>query len=445
MLKVKKDIEEQSRVLHKVHVAERRTLNTIRSYWKGQQDLPAVIPTSAPDEVRVMAHIARVNVCDIVVDSLAQSLFVDGFRIGNSSEDVAPWEAWQKSRFDREQSGVHRAASAYGTSYTVVTRGTPTPVIRGVSPRMMTTLYGEDPDWPVWALEKTSAETWRLYDDEAIYFLSRKNHGPFEYIETRQHGMPECPVVRYRDAVDLDEGDDLLGVKLGQVGPLIPLQDQIDLTTFGLLVAQHYSAFRQRYILGWVADSEEQRVKAAASQLWTFKDHPDDMKIGELAETSLEGYIKSREASLKYAATLSQTPVHELIGEMINMSADALAAAEAGKDRKVDERKTGYGESHEQTLWLAGSQMGVEVPPDAEVVWRDTSARAFAAVIDGLGKLVQMLGIPPEELWEKVPGATQQDVKRWKAAAAQGDSMAMLRDLFDAQAAPLEPQPVEAA
>src|SRR5690606_3727468 len=61
--------------------------------------------------------------------------------------------------------------------------------------------------------------------------------------------------------------------------------------------------------------------------------------------------------------------------------------------------------------------------------------RAFAATVDGLGKLVQMLGIPPQELWERVPGAPQQDVERWKATASQGDASANLAAMLDRQAA----------
>ena len=48
-------------------------------------------------------------------------------------------------------------------------------------------------------------------------------------------------------------------------------------------------------------------------------------------------------------------------------------------------------------------------------------------------KLAQMLQIPVEELWEKVPGVTQQDVDRWKAARAQGDSLTALGALLDRQ------------
>jgi hypothetical protein len=397
-----------------------------------------------------MAAMARVNVCAIVVDTLAQSTFVDGFRGKEDGEDADVWDVWQKNRMDARQSGIHRAAFAYGTSYAVVLPGDPVPVIRGSSPRNLTAVYGEDPDWPMWALEKLGGGLWRLYDDQAIYFLGEsqdeRTRGEFEFIETREHGLGVTPIVRYLDEHDLDADDDVESQNprgraqtdevpmRGQVPPLMPMQDQIDLTTFGLLVAQWYSAFRQRWAIGWTAEDEEEKAKAAASQLWTFDENPEDMKLGEFAETNLKGYIDSRDATLRHTAALSQTPVHELTGTLINMAAEALAAAEAGKDRKVDERHTGLGESHEQMFSLVARATGKSIPDDAQVKWRDTSARAFAATVDALGKLTQMLGIPPQELWERVPGATQQDVARWKAAAQQGDSFQVLADLLERQA-----------
>jgi hypothetical protein len=437
------------------HESERNQLDDVRRYWKGLQRLPAIVPASAPREVREMAKIARINICEIVVDSLAQSLFVDGFRVPRQAENLAVWDVWQANRFDREQAGVHRAAVAYGAAYVVVLPGVEEsrPAMRGVSPRRMHALYGDDPDWAVWALERLGEHEYRLYDTDAVYTVARETGSaqpfaemPLQVVgEPFEHGMGQVPVVRFRDQIDLDDDDEVDGIDharltLGQVAPRQPLQDQMDITTFGLLVAQHYSAFRQRWILGWVAESEEQQMKAAAAQIWTFDDHPEDVKLGEFSETTLKGYIDSRQETARFAATLSQTPVHELIGQLVNMSAEALAAAEAGKDRKVDERKTGFGESWEQTLSLVGGLIDEEVPDGSEVVWRDTSARAFAAVVDGLGKLAQMLGIPVEELWEKVPGATQQDVERWKAARAEGDAFAQMNQLLERQAAP-EVQP----
>jgi hypothetical protein len=443
---------EQARLLLEIRNGELTQLNTVRRYWKGRQAVPAVIPTSAPHEMKAMSRSSRVNVIPIVLNSLVQSTFVDGFRAGDDGTDLDVWGAWQANRMDARQTAIHRAAFAYGASYAVVLPGSPVPVIRGVSPRAMTCVYGEDPDWPMWGLERLGRGLWRLYDEESIYFLEAKKggDGDFTFIERRDHGAPGVtPIVRFKDEEDLDDDDEVPSLMptrdmtaaptRGQVAPLMSLQDQIDLTTFGLQVAQHYGAFRQRYILGWVAETEREALKASASHVWTFPDAADEdgnpIKVGEFEQTNLEGFIKSREATLRHAATLSQTPVHELIGELVNMSAEALAAAEAGKDRKVDERKTLLGESHEQSLGLAGYYMGVEIPDDAQVVWRDTSARAFAATVDALGKLATMLGIPPQELWERVPGATRQDVDRWKTAAQTGDSFRVLADMLERQAA----------
>ena len=79
----------------------------------------------------------------------------------------------------------------------------------------------------------------------------------------------------------------------------------------------------------------------------------------------------------------------------------------------------------------------------AEVRWRDTEARSLAATVDALGKLSQMLAVPPQELWERVPGVSQQDVERWKAAAESQDAFAQLNAMLAQQAepAPFTPQP----
>ncbi len=101
----------------------------------------------------------------------------------------------------------------------------------------------------------------------------------------------------------------------------------------------------------------------------------------------------------------------------------------------VGERKTGMSESHEQTLGLAVERMGgAPLPVDAEMVYRDTSARAFGAVVDGLGKLSQMLQVPPQELWEKIPGTTKQEIGRWKKAFAEGDALTQMNMMLEQQA-----------
>jgi hypothetical protein len=455
--------------------AERTDLDVLRRYATGQQALPLVIPRSAPAEVRELARTARINMIAIVVNSLVESLYVDNMRMsdnGTLPEGVDPdkalapiWETWQANRWDREQSGLYRAVFQYGYGYAVVTPGDPTPVLRAMSPRRMHAVYDDDdPAWPVFALEwrKGSKHAFRIYaksdDGEVgVYKLGwdkdGKSFGLTE--EPSPIDLPYVPVVKYLPYEDLDVDDEPLRLgdypqgpnqlmcvmTAGEVAPLMTLQDQTDITSFALKAAEWYSAFRQRWVVGWKPETPGQKMAAGASQMWTWDEDPESMRIGEFSETTLDGFLRSREAVLKYAATLSQTPVHELIGELVNLSAEALAAAEAGRDRKIMLAKTSLGESHEQLAQCIGDLLGVEVPAGIETVWRDTSARAFGAIVDGLGKVAQMLQVPPEMLWDRIPGTTRQDIVRWKARAAEGDSMTQLTALLGQQAAQQQAPP----
>lgn len=419
--------------LLKMRKAECDKLDEIHRYWRGKQPLP-VVPRAVPVEVRRMAAMSRVNVMGLVVDVLAQSLYVVGYRQEQAVDDDPVWSVWQQNKLDAHQTGVHRSALAYGTAYTTILPGDSAPVIRGVSPRRLTALYGDDPEWPVMALEVrgTKQVTYRLYDDTSVYFFDEDETArrPGEkwhpvFVERQDHDAGVCPVVRFRNVEDLDDE------VCGEIEPLMPLQDQIDFTTFDLLVAQHFAAFRQRYVLGWLAADEAEKAKASASRLWTFDD--PDVKVGEFGQTDLGGYLESRESTLQHLATISQTPPHYLLGKLVNLSAEALAAAEAGQRRKLAERETTFGESWEQTLGLAARLTGGEMSDSAQVRWRDTEARALASTVDALGKMAQMLGVPVQVLWEKIPGWTQQDVERAKALAESADSIGSLTALLDRQ------------
>jgi hypothetical protein len=423
---------EQTRRMLKWRETERGRLDWIHDYLRNRQRT-VTVPSGVPREVQRLADMAKVNVLPLVVDGVSQSLYVDGYRTGRSADASPAWSIWQSNKMDARQLGVHRSSVSYGASYVTVLPGDTAPAIRGKSPRRMSSVYGEDDTWPLWALEAVPSQgrwMYRLYDDEAVYFLDGNSHGSeVAYVDTRRHGQGVCPVIRFVNVVDLDDE------VVGEVEPLIPLQDQINVTTFGLLVAQHYGAFRQRWILGWVAESEQEKLHASASRLWTFEDSPDDVKVGEFAETDLKGYLDSREATLRHLASVSQTPAHELVGQLVNLSAEALAAADASQRRKIAERETTFGESWEQVLALAGSADGLEVDPGAQVRWRDTESRSLAQTADALGKLAQMLGVPPRALWEKVPGVTQDDLLRWETLAAEDDSLGNLTALLDRQMA----------
>ncbi len=445
---------EQVRSLLSMRRAEAEKLDLVHAFWRGKQDYP-VLPGNVPREVRHLAEMSRVNMVTLVVDVLAQALFVDGFREPRAADnDEAVWDIWQANRMDARQIGLHRATLAYGAAYVVVLPGDPHTVLRGASPRRLTAAYSDlDDEWPAVALEvRVSGKRadLRLYDGEAVYTVADTPEmwrGPgLELSEdavlvgSAEHGLGVCPVVRFRNHEDLDDDSCLLG----EIEPLMPLQRQIDHTTFGLLVAQHFQAFKQRYIIGWTADAEVAQA-TAASRLWAFEDQ--DIKVGEFGEVNLAGYLESRTSTTELLATLSQTPPHHLLGKLVNLSAEALAAAESGQRRKIAERETTWGESHEQALRLAAEAEGFVVSDGAQVRWRDTEARSLAQVADALGKLAQMLQVPVQELWSMIPGVSDQDLLRWKAAASSNDALTSLTGMLERQmqpATPPQPEPFAA-
>ncbi|MFE9003087.1 phage portal protein [Streptomyces sp. NPDC007875] len=443
------DAVSTARHLLKLREGEQARLQKVADYMCGKHS-SVYVPRGARAEYRWLIERARVNILPLVVTVVAQNMYVDGYRPAGSDENAAPWQVWQANRMDARQHGIHRSVLTYGASYAVVMPGKPVPVITPFSPRRMTAVYADsvNDEWPIFGVEDRLENTKdgkrrvvRIYDDQDRYTLVGKVDGsglkPDEGDWVMNHGLGVCPIVRYVNTQDLD-GDGVIG----EVEPLFDVQDQLNMTTFNLLMAQQYAAFRQRWVTGMAPPVDDngnpmEPFRARVDGLFVAED--TDTKFGEFDATDLGGYLKSREASIRHAATISQVPPYHLLGEMVNLSAEALAAARDGLDRKTDERESLCGESHEQLLRLVGLASGDTVSWEdtaAQVVWRDTSARSLAQTVDALGKLVTMLGVPPQELWERVPGVTQTDVERWKKAASEGDAMNRLNGIIEKQMQP---------
>lgn len=418
-----------------------------RVEWRNTTQVP--IPLDATESMARLAMRSETNFLPLVLDTFAQVLKVDNYLTGKLAPEAdrstaSPWEWWQRNQMDARQTGLHRSTLHYGAAFNLVLpaltpgqdrQDAPSVYMYPKSPRSLTALYGErmlwdpadggpvDDDWPIMALE-VKGPMIRLYDEEKVHFIGVKNQpvsamgwgdpmflraANFEYIEGRSHGVGVCPVVRYRDRVLLD-GEEQYGV----IEPLLTIQSRINETTWGMLVAQYYAAFKQRYVIGWVPKSEAESLKMKANDTWTFND--ETVKVGQFDETDLTRYIDSKKSAVMDFSSVAQLPPHAFGADGIsNISEATLAALETAKERKSDEIRTSLGESHEQSLRLAAYIAGdTEAAGDfgSEVKWQDLTAREFAAAVDGLGKLAQMLNVPDEMLWEDIPGWTRSKVER---------------------------------
>jgi hypothetical protein len=126
---------------------------------------------------------------------------------------------------------------------------------------------------------------------------------------------------------------------------------------------------------------------------------------------------------------VSQTPPHHLLGQIANLSAEALLAAETALSRKIEEFRHAFGEAWERVFRLAAELSGnalAEGDVHGEVIWRDMESRSLAQSADALGKLAESLEIPKRGLWTRVPGVTQNEIAAWEDLREQDDSIGLL-------------------
>ncbi|MFJ9671082.1 phage portal protein [Streptomyces sp. NPDC101221] len=423
-------------------------LEEIDRYYRGKHAGP-YMPRSANAEYKLLAERAIHNWLPWVVAAPLQNLQVDGFR-PSSGKGTEIWDAWQSNRMDARQGIVHEGALVFGHSYVAVVPDADGPKMVPISAMRVWAAY-DDPvtdEFPLYAVQlfqnpdHGSLERARYFDDREIIDITFKEHTtPFGETYTtpsvsgrKVHPFGVTPVVRFAASMDL------LGRSVGLVQPLIPVCDRINQTWFDLLIAQTYGSFKVRYVTGMAPPMD---VDPATGEVRTDPETGEplyrpvqfdptrammaedpDTKFGQLDETPLDGFLKSLELNVQHMAAVSQTPPHYLLGNMANLSADALAAAESALTRKVDALKQSFGESWESVLRLVAKALGkTKLANDrkAQVVWRDTGSRSLAQTADAYGKLVQMVSVPPEALWDKLPGFSQTDVDKFHEYAEKAD------------------------
>lgn len=451
----------------RLHLSERTYLDRIYGYVVGQVGSPHV-PDGAEDEIKDLARLSIKNVLALVRDAFTQNLAVEGYRSALSKENAPAWKMWQKNSMDARQAEVHRPAVTYGASYVVVTEGENGSVWRARSPRQMLSVY-EDPQvdlWPQYAFEQWVDNTdahprWKatLYDDEFIYPLdlgaipalgssqyeTALAASQYQTLMARSlnitdigdpipHGASHCPVVRFINARDADQ------LIVGEIEPLIRLQQTLNSVNFDRLIASRFGAHPQKVIAGWSGTSSEV-LQASARRVWAFED--PDVKVSSFQPASLEQYNSVLQEITEHIAMVAQISPGAIQGKMVNLSAEALAAAEANQQRKLMSKRDSFGESWEQVFRLAAEIEGDTVTAadeSAEVQWRDTEARAFGAIVDGITKLVAS-GIPIEELVDMIPGVNQAKAQSMKDSIRRGQTNSLVAALQAAPAPTIEQMP----
>lgn len=465
-------------VLHEMRV----DFDLVKDYVDGNQSEPYAPPNHS-EHVGALRSRSIFNLTGLLVEAPSQVCIVEGYRRGrllgerpvddsDRAVDLSGDEAMYPPEFQHWlasmeglQTVVTRSALTYGHSYVVAMLDRDGDggerVKVNVLPTRSTVAFYEDVvndarpkvairfrEIPEWRRQGTDYHLEVHYWDERFFhrFYVTSDYEVAELLESYPHGADGCPVVRYAPFVD-DEGESKSVVKAA-----IPSQDRVNQAVFGTNITSDFGAFKVRYAAGLMpsyrtnSDGElvldqggkpiPEPIEMTQARMLTSTSA--DTKFGTLDSTPLEGYIRAEETAIRNFATARQFPAHIFLGNVSQLSAEALAAAEAQFTRWVGDLQRQLGVSHMELFRVIAGLLGDRDGAEAyggEVRWRPFSHQSFAQVMDGLAKGVESLGIPRRGAWAMVPNVSSGQLEVWEELAERelGEAVeGMASSVFDA-------------
>lgn len=421
-------------------------LTSLRKAAEGRPALPHV-PGVDPREIAEWMRDARTNWLSLVIDSPGERLGVDGFRFDDPEErsadgaKVSDTEAnriWQENSMDADSALVHYGAMSQRRAFVLVERGDDgRPVLTHETPTQVVVEHEQGnrrklaAGLKMWRDDWTGQTRATLWTPTEIHEFTTKTDDP----QFSGHSA----VLRGWDAMALPNLPD--GSRANDLGvvPLVPfvnrrnrrpegfaehedvlsIQNRINLSLINLIAAMRYGAFRQRWAVGLEVDEDPitgakiQPYRLDIKSLWTTDVGRDTAQFGEFAATDLAPYVRAVEAAVQDLAAISRTPPHYLIGAVVNVSGDALKAAETGLISKVRDRQRSFGESWENVMRLAFKVTGDDARASAwsaETIWRDPESRTISELADAAVKKASA-GVPWRQRMEDM-GYTPTQISR---------------------------------
>lgn len=423
-------------------------MDKIHDYSTGDHIKPYA-PRDASEEIRATQERSVTNLIPLVTSHPSQVLRVEGYRRGTFGDPnkivddtlrfPKEWEDWQRNRLDARQHLIYETALKYGRAMVLADKVTTKSLRIDVMPARRTVPFFRDPANDVRPealviIRRRPTESRpgliHVWDETSFYQLAYDNSGDggdFALAaEPIPHGADGCPAVRYHCFID-DEG-----TVEGIVERVIASQDRLNQSVFDTNILSSHGAFKVRTAAGlnpsYRTDAngelvlgpdgepipEPVRVSQARMLVSTNK----DTKFDTLDETPMDGHLAAEDTSMRNLAITAQLPPHVFLGNLSNLSAEALDAAEVSFHRFIEYLQGQFSDSHEEMFRIICELNGDAEGAAAyggEVRWADISLRSFAAWMDGLAKGVESLQIPIEAAWAMVPKQTSQGLQTWRA------------------------------
>lgn len=400
------------------------------NYYDGRYPLPPLVQEAKVTRAyRTLMSMTDSDWPKLIVDAVEERLEVQGVRFGDEDADEEVWDIWQRNGLDAESSTLHQSTLTDGRGYAIVWAnddGEPTITYEHAS------LCAVEYERNAHRRRKAALRRWyegkrwfaTLYLPEAIYkFKSSGEDLPAasggQWVRRdddfqMENALGEVPVVEF--AVNRTLRPSPFGTAAGEFETNLRHVDRIHYKIFCGLVALTWSGFPLRALIGdpILRDDNNEPLApfdALASSVVQLEN--PNAKLTQLPEANIDNY--SPEMDIKHLAALTKTPANYLLGELVNLSADALRAAEGGLISKARRHHRSLGESHEDVTRLALKAANPDDPrasdTSAEIIWADPESRSLAERADAATKL-SSIGVPWQVIGSKVLGMTPQEITR---------------------------------
>lgn len=406
----------------------------LRDYLAGDSPFPGV-PTDLKDAYRVLIHQSRTNFLPLVTNAVTERLRIVGFRTGENdgATDTEAWDIWQANNLDTQGRRIIDDGAELGDVYlhvgnTPPTDDTPTDTPT-THPRITpfaaeSTIVERHPEHPdlrvagfrTWTDPWFGTEMAQLWHAGQIHrWAKKKGRWDLTAEDTYQGPLP---------LFDIHLRPKLSAPTVGrsEIAGVLPAQDRIYTSLFNRLLAQWFTAWRQKWATGLEIPKDEdgndiEPFQSAVDRL-LHSENPE-AKFGSFDATDVRPIIEALEQDALHIATTTNTPRSYLIPSGQAPSGEAEQAAQVGLVVKCQSRQPDYEAGIEAAVTQARRLQG-DAPDGyrAEVVWADPAFRTQAELHDALAKERAALGTPLRVLWEKA-GYSPQLIDRFETLLTQ--------------------------
>lgn len=394
------------------------TLDNLDRYFNGDVALSFLAP-EVREATQGRLRPLVVNWAKVIVGAIEERLQVQGFRLGEQTEDDL-WRIWQDANLDEFSQMAHEEALVLGRSFVMVwadDEGNPKITVESARqvwvdyvPGTRTRRWGfkrwVGPDNHVHAVLFSPATVYRFKSEGLVTFedlatepdLIASTGVNLALVESMPNPMGVVPIV---PLVNRPRLMSMLGTS--ELADVLPLLDGINKLATDMLVGAEFHALPRRWAIGVQIPEErddqgkptgkvsvEDVLRVSAGRLLHVE--AENAKLGEFPSADLSNFTNAIDSLTTTLAALAALPPHFVgISTANPASADAIRSSEASLVSKCRRKQQAFSGTWEEVMRLAVMVRDGKEDPDLnrlETVWKDPESRTVAAAADAAMKLV---------------------------------------------------------